>query len=263
MRPRFYDNFIFISADSAKKFLFENLVHSIGRKGGNVSLNPLIIEGGTQKGIKDIDMKQKMCIEVIGNGISPELLAVLSEDSDYILYIGRIDIYGKGIDILIKAYKEFYKSFPDIRLVIAGDGRDMNSFKSELMRVPPEIRRNIELLGWVTGSQKKEVLRKALFCVFPSRHEVQSIAALEAMACGKPVIVSDIEEFSFIYQNGAGLPFKTGDAVSLLQALKDIMARSDRYEMGNRGRYMVTEYTWDKISLLYEQFLLMVSGRAN
>lgn len=285
LRPRFYNNFIFISSETAKKLLSENLSPSSSLssvKVGGTPLNPLLIEGRVpsqplredehpepllpKERFKACHVSytgEKRCIEVIPNGISPELLEASSEDGDYILYIGRIDIYGKGLDILIKAYKEFYKSFPDVRLVIAGDGRDMNKFRSELMELPLETRSNIELLGWVTGNQKTEVLRKAMFCVFPSRHEVQSIVALEAMACGKALIVSDIEEFSFIYRNGAGVLFNTGDAASLLQKLKDLMIRSDRHEMGNKGKAMVSEYTWDKISLLYEQFLLTVSGGAN
>lgn len=220
-RPRFYDNFIVVNHETVKK----------------------------------LSLERKKYINVIPNGISPELLEASSEESDYILYLGRIDIYGKGLDILINAYKEFYQSFPKIRLVVAGDGRDMNRFKNMLMRLPEDIRRNIELLGWVSGNKKIEVIRKALFCVFPSRHEIQCIATLEAVACEKAVVVKEIPEFSYIIKHRAGVSFKAEDPFFLAQAMKDLMISDKRKEMGQRGRDWVKDYTWDKMALKYEEFL--------
>ncbi len=69
--------------------------------------------------------------------------------------------------------------------------------------------------------------------------------------------MSDIEEFSYIYQNGAGVSFNSGDADSLLQAL-NLMIRSDRHEMGNKGKDLVKDFTWDKIALRYGDFLQKV-----
>ncbi len=247
--PRFYDNFIFISSETAKKLLSENL---------SPPPSPPPLEGGGLY-VSPHPLRERVrvrgCIEVIPNGISPELLETSPEEGDYILYIGRIDIYGKGLDILIKAYKEFYKSFPDIRLVIAGDGRDRELFKAELMKLPDNIRRNIEFLGWVSGNKKREIIRRALYAVFPSRHETQGIAILEAMACGKAVVVSEIPNFSYITTIRAGISFKTGDALSLAQAMKDLITSNERKEMGQRGRGWVKDYTWDRIALRYEKFL--------
>ena len=67
---------------------------------------------------------------------------------------------------------------------------------------------NINLLGWVSGARKYEVIGQAFFAVFPSRHEVQPISILEALACGKAVVVSDIPECPFVTQNRTGVSFK-------------------------------------------------------
>ncbi len=187
--------------------------------------------------------------------MSPELLDLPPNEGEYILYLGRIDIYGKGLDILMNAYKEFCESFYNIKLVIAGDGRDMESFKTELMELPDDVRQNMELLGWVSGDEKIEVISKSLFAVFPSRHEVQPIAVLEAMACGKAVIVSDIPEFYFVTKQRGGITFKSGNFSSLAQSMKDLITSSERKEMGLRGRDWVKDFTWDKIAMKYEEFL--------
>jgi glycosyltransferase involved in cell wall biosynthesis len=201
-------------------------------------------------------------IKIIPNGISPELLETSPEDDDYILYIGRIDIYGKGLDILIKAYKEFYTSFPDVRLIIAGDGKDMEGVKSIFTKLPQDVRKNLELTGWVSGEKKIEVIRKALFCVFPSRHEVQPISVLEAMACGKAVIVSHIPEFDFVIQNGTGIAFELENPYSLSQAMQELMVSNKRQEMGIRGREWVKEFTWERVAEQYEQFLYKVLDKS-
>jgi glycosyltransferase involved in cell wall biosynthesis len=98
--------------------------------------------------------------------------------------------------------------------------------------------------------------------VFPSRHEAQPIAVLEAMASGKAVLVSDIPEFSFVKEIVAGTEFKAGDARSLVLAMKDLLTHCERKEMGKRGREWVKDYTWDAIALQYEEFLYKIAGQA-
>jgi glycosyltransferase involved in cell wall biosynthesis len=207
-------------------------------------------------------MQREKHSAVIPNGISSDLLDVPDEEQDYILYIGRIDIYGKGLDILLDAYSAFFQSFPGIRLVIAGDGRDRERLQAMLMALPEEIRKNIGLPGWVSDEKKSSVFSNALIVVFPSRHEAQPIAVLEAMGSGKAVLVSDIPEFRFVKEIGAGTMFKTGDARSLVRAMKDLLTHGERKEMGQRGRKWVRRYTWDTISLQYEEFLYKIADQA-
>lgn len=221
VRPRFYRHFIFISDQTVKRY----------------------------------SLKKNTNYIVIPNGIPHELLNISPAEGDYILYLGRIDMYGKGLDLLLRAYKEFFQSFPHIRLVIAGDGRDMDIFKNLLHELPDTVRKNIELLGWISGHEKEEVLQNAFFVIFPSRHEVQPISVLEAMASGKAVIVSDIPEFNFVKENSAGISFKTGDVLSMTLSMKDLMSSDERKKMGQRGRTWLKTYSWDKIALRYEDFL--------
>jgi len=225
LRPMFYDNFIFVSDSTWKRY-------HIG--------NP------------------KKNIEIILNGISEKSLGYEPEEFDYILYLGRIDIHGKGLDVLLEAYRDFYSMFPDIKLIIAGDGRDREKFSALLRRLPEGIRQNIELKGWVNGERKAHLFKNALMVIMPSRYESQAIVLLEAMAYAKPIIVSDISEFCYVLQNKAGISFKTGDALSLSQSMKEIMLSNERKEMGQRGRNWVKDFTWDKIALKYEDFLCRV-----
>jgi len=82
------------------------------------------------------------------------------------------------------------------------------------------------------------------------------------MGSGKAVLVSDIPEFRFVKETGAGTEFKAGDARSLAQAMKDLLIHRERKEMGQRGRDWVKYYTWDQIALKYEEFLYKIAGQA-
>jgi glycosyltransferase involved in cell wall biosynthesis len=202
--------------------------------------------------------ERKKNIELIPNGIPENLLSYKPGEADYLLYLGRIDIHHKGLDLLLQAYAEFYDTYPHIRLVIAGDGRDREKFIGIMERFSERIKRNIELRGWVDGEEKVDLLKNALMVVMPSRYETQGIVALEAMAMGKAVVASDIPELSYVTSNRAGTSFKTGDTLSLAQSMKDLAASNERREMGQRGRDWVKSYTWENVALKYEGFLKTV-----
>lgn len=224
IRPGFYENFIFINPETAKKFALGKARH----------------------------------VAVISNGVSTDLLTLPPGEGDYALSLGRLDLYGKGLDILLGAYRRLHRLFPALRLVVAGDGRDRGVFDGEIRKLPEEVRNSIELPGWVSGQRKAELIRNALFAVFPSRHEVQPIAVLEAMACGKAVVVSDIPEFGFVRSAGAGISSETGNAASLAEAMREMATSSERKLMGSRGREWAEGHTWERIAAEYERFLEQV-----
>lgn len=226
MMPKFYRNYIFVNEITIKKFKLP---------------------------------KSKNNIKVIPNGISSDLLIVKPLDENYMLYLGRIDIYAKGLDTLLDAYKEFYKFFPEKKLLIAGDGKDLDKFKAIIKDLPMEMQKNIELLGWVSGQRKIDVIKNASFCIFPSRHEVQPITIMEVLACEKAVVISDIPELAYAVKNRTGISFRTGDCHSLFLSMKEIAQNNEKSKMGKRGRELVKNLTWDKIALEYEKFLLTIA----
>jgi glycosyltransferase involved in cell wall biosynthesis len=78
---------------------------------------------------------------------------------------------------------------------------------------------------------------------------------MEAVACEKAVIVSDIPELRYVTDQEAGTSFTTGNASSLSAAMEDLARNACRREMGRRGRQGVKDYTLDKVALRYEEFL--------
>ena len=124
----------------------------------------------------------------------------LSENK-YILFMGRINKQ-KGLDILVEAFRKLTQDHKDLYLVIAGPD---NNYKAEL----ESYLHNHNLLsrtifpGMLTGKNKLAAYNDADMFALPSHFESFGMSIVEAMACGKPVVVSnkvgiykDIEEYN-------------------------------------------------------------------
>lgn len=206
-----------------------------------------------EKVLSRIKGKCKLC-PVIPNGINKELLSVTPWDGDYILFLSRIDIYTKGLDLLINAFERISSEFPDLRLILAG--YEFNSFTKLVSDRPASIKERIEYAGFLTGDKKAKLLSGAKIFVLPSRHESSPISILEAAAYGKPVIVSDIPELSFVQKEGFGLSFQSGSVDGLTEKMRILLRdNKQRQAMGKRGREFSSKFLWDSIALQFENVL--------
>ncbi len=190
-------------------------------------------------------------VAVIPAGINADtILASPAPEEDFILYVGRLAIANKGLDTLIGAMRLLAQP---AKLVIAGRGPDEHKLKEMAKGL------DIEFRGFVDEAQKLDLMRRAKLFVLPSRFEGWGIVVLEAAACGRPVIVSDIPELCFALEGGFGLAFKTGDAqdcaAKLSAALSDA---ASRLRMGVSALKYVQGYTWERISEDYEALLLRI-----
>jgi glycosyltransferase involved in cell wall biosynthesis len=208
----------------------------------------------TKKKIMERVKRRLISCHVIPNGIGEDLLNVVPEEKDYILFLSRIDIYTKGLDVLVGAFEKLCKSYPELRLILAG--YEFDKVDSLLSGLPSSLRERIQCAGFVSGEEKNNLLSKAKLFVLPSRHESSPISILEAAACAKPVIVSDIPELGFVSESGFGLSFPSGSIDGLAEKidflLRDAETRSD---MGRKGREYAGQFLWDRIALQFEDAL--------
>jgi len=181
------------------------------------------------------------------------LLDVESGESAYLSFDGRLHIHNKGLDSLLMAMKEV-----DGKLSIAGKGRDRDKLMQDVSKLGLE--KKVEIKGYITDKEKEIFFGNSSVFILPSRYEGQGIVVLEAAACGKPVIVSDIPELRYAVDAGFGISFRTGDARDLASKINLLLGNeSMRKEMGQRAREYAKDYTWDKIAELYEDYLMRVT----
>ena len=186
---------------------------------------------------------------VIPNGFEGSLLDHKAEEGDYMLFLGRLHIGQKGLDTLAEACKEVR-----CRLVIAGGGKDEGKVRSLFSEAVGSGR--VEFAGFVGGEEKTGLLGKCLFMVVPSRYEGQPLTVIEAAACGKPVVVSDIPELKYAVDAGFGISFKTGDAEDLAEKMNNLLGDQElRLGMGRKAREYAGDFSWDRIAEEYEKYL--------
>ena len=188
---------------------------------------------------------------IIPNGTSPEEVADLPAagtfrklhpqlaDDPYILFLGRLHEQ-KGIDLLLAAFELVLKKVPNARLVIAGPAYGTP--------VKPNSDR-VLIPGPIFGTEKLAALHDAACFCLPSRHEGFSLAVLEALACGTPVVISPECHFPQVAQSGAGL-IPSLDPPAIAEALcRMLQDRDFRNGAGTAAKKLVTtQYTWMQVA---------------
>jgi glycogen synthase len=197
--------------------------------------------------------------EVIPNGVAAELFEQEGGEDDYILFLSRIDTYTKGLDVLLKAFAILSRLAPSVRLRLAGFAAD--DVRGLLARLPDDIRSRVDYVGFVEGSRKTALLARAKFLVLPSRHESAPICIVEAAACGKPLIVSDIPELEFVQDRGMGLAFPSGSAADLAARMETLLTNENlRTTMGRAARGWAAGHLWENIAISFEKAVLRVAA---
>lgn len=192
-------------------------------------------------------------IRIIPNGTDP----VFSEErapgeSDYILALGRIDVYQKGLDRLIEAFDLLADRLPNVRLLIAGNGNKGQVGALRSLVAEGRHRARITLLGQVGRQQAAQLMRSALLLAMPSRYEAWPLTALEAGAAGLPVVGTNIigvKDAAPQFPQAHGELTPDWDAMAFAQAMYRVAAQPDlRSEMGRRGQAWAARFTWDAVA---------------
>ena len=171
----------------------------------------------------------------------------------YILFMGRLNLI-KGPDILLKAYIKLSLEFPTLHLVFAGPDEGIgDQLRKEIKKA--SLENKIQLIGYIEGFDKVGAYTGAEFLVVPSRREAMSIVALEAGACGTPVILSTECGFDEVKEVGCKVVQPIAD--ELYNGMNSMLSSSQNLKaLGNDLRnFILDRYTWKKSAEQYLKFL--------
>jgi glycosyltransferase involved in cell wall biosynthesis len=184
----------------------------------------------------------------VASGIVERKALGILETEKVILYVGRVCLQ-KGSDTLIQAYRRLRERIPHARLVVAGPG-DKFGRQAEPGLVQ-QIRQARGLyLGAVEEAKLPAVYNMADVFVMPTRTlEMFGMAALEAQACGKPVVCSDNGGLPEVVLPESGLSFPAGDAEALAECLSRLVEDRELWQAkAVAARNNALRFGWDKIA---------------
>lgn len=190
----------------------------------------------------------------------------LPDERRMFLFVGRVDPV-KGLNVLLEAMCELTRRVKPCQardLTLAVIGGDYESHLEALtsdLKCLKDIRRDLGLEDLVVfiGSRAQEDLpyyySAAIACVMPSLYESFGMVALEAMACGTPVIASRVGGLTFTVRDGeTGFLVPERDPKALAEKLELVLTDEClRRRLGRRATQVAASYSWDIVTDTIEE----------
>lgn len=178
-----------------------------------------------------------------------------------VLYAGRI-AEEKKIDIVMRAIAQARKDIPDIRMIIVGRG----AYESQLRTLAKslDMENAVTFAGFVPSEHLASYYAQSDVFAIMSTAETQSIVAMQAFACGIPVIAADAWGFKEYITPEAGFLIPPGDVNGVAEKLVSLYKNpSVRVAMGEKGRKQVEHYSIANIATTWEGIYQDVIARYN
>ena len=183
---------------------------------------------------------------------NPAVLSKYGIDNAYILYLGAIDSR-KGIFDILKAYEGIKEKHSNIKLVLAGG---INTAEESMIQESVKelnAREDIIFTGFVSDDEKRVLLSSTEVFLFPSEYEGFGLPVLEAMACGAPVITTNVSSLPEV-GGGAAMYVTPKQPEELAAAIEKMLSsESVRQDYIARGFEQCKKFSWDKTAAMTEE----------
>jgi len=138
-------------------------------------------------------------------------------DSKTIVFMSRLESI-KGCDILPEICERVIARVPGARFLICGDGSMRTFLLTELRN--RHLNGRVDLLGWISGDQKIDILKRSSIFLLPSYGEGMPMCILEAMGLGIPVVATSVGGVPQLVSDGVnGFLCDTGDTESIAESI--------------------------------------------
>ena len=206
-------------------------------------------------------------LKIVHCGIDPDRFgyAGVRETAKNLLYVGRLAVE-KGIPVLFESLSMLKDRGHDFVMTMVGDGPDRVALEEMALRL--RISDRIIFAGYAGQDKVKEYLQKSDILILPSFAEGVPVTLMEAMACGIPVIgtqVGGVPELIVHDQTGQLVP--PADSISLADAIIRYLDNTElRERVSRQGREKVVKdfnlnSELDKLMLLFQQHVIPISNQ--
>lgn len=150
-----------------------------------------------------------------------------SIDDKIILYVGRFE-KEKRLDILLNAFKEIKNEIINAKLVLVGDGREKNNIENLIKKL--DIK-DVVILNTIEHDRMPEIMNCADVFALTSMYEGMPTVVLEALACGIPVVSTDVGDVHKVVKNGeSGYIVKGRSIIEFKNGLLNVLTVNNNFE---------------------------------
>jgi glycosyltransferase involved in cell wall biosynthesis len=208
-----------------------------------------------KRGIPEEDISVVHC--GIDSGIYNCDPFMVKYDKPTVLYLGRIKKY-KSIDHLLLAFQKILNKIPEAELKIVGDGDYRPALQT--MAGQLKISEKVQFPGFVSLSEKVEIMRRSHVSAYPSLKEGWGLTNIEANACGTTVVAANVPGLRDSVVDGqTGFLYKYGDIDELAEKLGRILTDNEkRRTLEKGGVEWARKFDWDKSADEFLSILEMV-----
>ena len=206
---------------------------------------------------KALLMNQKLNLRVIPNGVDENFFSLeKNKDASELLYMGRIDIHTKGLDILLMAIANLcVDKLNTQKLIIGGKGTvgDEADLHNRIQQLNLEDK--VIVRGYLAGEGKYTHLKNCVVFIAPSRFENFGGSILQAMASALPVVIFDLPCHSWIPTDCA-VRVPAFDVKKYSEAIQYLLDYPEEREMMSaRAREFARSFSWDQAVQKYADFI--------
>lgn len=224
------------------------LTHAVSRASRVTGCSAMVLDHlRANFGLDDVGLVVPNGVDLTVSGRAPR-----STDEPYLFAVGRLG-HPKGFDLLIDAYAESSLPSQGIRLVIGGDGPELNSLMAQRHSSGLDVM--VDFAGRLSPSEVADRMDSARAVVVPSRIEAFGIVALEAWRSEAPLVMSNRGGGQSLVSHGIdGLLVDPTDTPALAQAIEQICRdRGLADRLVKAGRDRVHGFTWAATAAAYDQ----------
>ena len=202
---------------------------------------------------RDESVHRTNCDFILPNGITmPKISKEISTNGDIkIVFIGRLDMYHKGLDMLLEAISLIKRRLAEENVFINMYGPDIRNAKRELLQLITsyEVENIIKINGPVFEEDKTKVLCNSDIFIQTSRFEGLPMGVLEALSLGLPCILTPGTNLSSEVRNyNAGVEVKPNSSSISKGIITMIEKIKNDNELSQNAIVLANKYSWENIA---------------